>query len=243
MLDGTGARIGVGVLVLALVAALFVLVGGGDSGDESAPDDPLAGLSPVTDYVFQPTDAPGPDPFSPSFADFVVNVATDDLSTGVMAAGSRGLYGGSGENVCDVEGMIAFLTANPDRGQAWAAVQGITFEELPDYLRSLTPAILMENTLVMNHGYSDGEATPFLAVLEAGTAVLVDEFGIPRARCACGNPLTPPEIPPTTEETTTTTTLWHSRWDALPHPARKRTGRRTQPTQHQTFSNKKICSN
>jgi hypothetical protein len=30
-------------------------------------------------------------------------------------------------------------------------------------------------------------------VLQAGTAVLVDDRGVPRARCACGNPLTPPE--------------------------------------------------
>jgi len=30
------------------------------------------------------------------------------------------------------------------------------------------------------------------SVLQAGTAVLVDRYGVPRARCACGNPLTPP---------------------------------------------------
>jgi hypothetical protein len=29
-------------------------------------------------------------------------------------------------------------------------------------------------------------------VLQAGTAVLVDNYGVPRARCACGNPLLPP---------------------------------------------------
>jgi hypothetical protein len=29
-------------------------------------------------------------------------------------------------------------------------------------------------------------------VLQAGTAVLVDDFGVPRARCACGNPLVEP---------------------------------------------------
>ncbi|MBW8821942.1 MAG: hypothetical protein JF598_27975, partial [Streptomyces sp.] len=29
-------------------------------------------------------------------------------------------------------------------------------------------------------------------VLQAGTAVLVDARGVPRVRCACGNPLTPP---------------------------------------------------
>ena len=43
-----------------------------------------------------------------------------------------------------------------------------------------------------NHGYRDGVARPFQATLEAGTSVLVDEDGIARARCACGNPLDEP---------------------------------------------------
>ena len=29
------------------------------------------------------------------------------------------------------------------------------------------------------------------SVLQAGTAVLVDTFGVPRVRCSCGNPLAP----------------------------------------------------
>ncbi len=205
ILENPKARLGAVVLIVALIAATCMFTGGGDT-TESAPDDAFAGLSPVTDYVFQPATAPGPDPFGPSFANYTISVPTEDLSSGLMGSGSTGLYGGTGENACDVDKMIDFLMANPDRAAAWAGVQGITVAEIPDYLNSLTPAILMENTLVINHGYSDGTATPFLAVLEAGTAVLVDADGIPRARCACGNPLTPVEDPPTTEETTTTST-------------------------------------
>jgi len=42
---------------------------------------------------------------------------------------------------------------------------------------------------VTNHGFANGKATPRQSVLQAGTAVLVDDRGEPRVRCACGNPL------------------------------------------------------
>jgi hypothetical protein len=54
------------------------------------------------------------------------------------------------------------------------------------------------DTRVTNHGYRDGTATGYQAVLQAGTAVLVDGHGVPRTRCACGNPLTPPVAQQTT---------------------------------------------
>lgn len=47
------------------------------------------------------------------------------------------------------------------------------------------------DTRVTNHGYRGGAATDYQAVLQTGTAVLVDGHGVPRVRCACGNPLTP----------------------------------------------------
>ena len=40
---------------------------------------------------------------------------------------------------------------------AWAEVQGLTVAELENYLRSLEPAILLENTLVTNHGTATEE--------------------------------------------------------------------------------------
>jgi hypothetical protein len=110
-----------------------------------------------------------------------------------LSATRPGLYGGTRDlGSCDVEGMIAFLQAEPEKAAAWAAVQGVAVADLPTYLRSLTPVVLRADTRVTNHGYRDGRATPRQAVLQAGTAVLVDEFGIPRAKCMCGNPLLPP---------------------------------------------------
>ena len=56
----------------------------------------------------------------------------------------------------------------------------------------LTPVTLTRDTRVTNHGYRNGRPTPRQSVLQAGSAVLVDRYGVPRARCGCGNPLIPP---------------------------------------------------
>ena len=93
---------------------------------------------------------------------------------------------------CDPEKMIAFLQSEPAKARAWAAVIGIVAADIPAYIRSLTPVVLTRDTRVTNHGYANGVATPRQAVLQAGTAVLVDRQGIPRVKCGCGNPLKPP---------------------------------------------------
>ena len=55
----------------------------------------------------------------------------------------------------------------------------------------MTDVILQADTRVINHGFRDGIANPINSVLQAGTAVLIDTFGVPRVRCMCGNPLLP----------------------------------------------------
>jgi hypothetical protein len=71
-------------------------------------------------------------------------------------------------------------------------VRGIGPDAIPGYLGSLTPVVLVHDTVVTNHGFAGGAATAFGSVLQAGTAVLVDATGLPVVRCACGNPLTAP---------------------------------------------------
>lgn len=104
-----------------------------------------------------------------------------------------GLYGGTLENTCDPQRLADYLTSNPAKGMAWAQVQGIPFAQLESYILSLTPTVLTVDTAVINHSYANGTATPINAVLAAGTAVLIDSDGVPRARCYCGNPLLPPD--------------------------------------------------
>ncbi|WP_326734359.1 DUF6777 domain-containing protein [Streptomyces sp. NBC_01022] len=104
-----------------------------------------------------------------------------------------GLYGGTRKVAsCDVEKQISALTDQPAKNKAFASVEGIDPSGVPAYLRALTPVQLRLDTRVTNHGYENGAATSYQAVLQAGTAVLVDDRGVPRVRCACGNPLLPP---------------------------------------------------
>lgn len=60
------------------------------------------------------------------------------------------------------------------------------------YIQGLKPVTLIQDTRVTNHTYESGAAVPFQAILQAGTAVLVNDKGVPVARCRCGNPLLEP---------------------------------------------------
>ncbi|OAH11046.1 DUF6777 domain-containing protein [Streptomyces jeddahensis] len=192
---------------LAISAALLVAGGAGltgcaATGSASAVDgeDELrlqpvaeAGPDPFTDSTAASTPTPSPatrspEPPTPS------GTATSDVERLRSVDGSTpGLYGGTlSESSCDIEKQIRFLTSDQAKAGAFAGVVGVARADVPTYLRGLTPVVLRADTRVTNHGFRDGRATGFQAVLQAGTAVLVDDRGLPRVRCACGNPLKPP---------------------------------------------------
>jgi hypothetical protein len=151
-----------------------------------------SGTNPFTPSVALDAPSPTSTTTAPNAIVTGEQIAASGLTTQVGS--SPGLYGGT-RNVasCDPEQLIAFLAANPDKARAWAAVEGIAPADIPAYIRSLTPVLLRADTSVINHGFANGVATPVPSVLQAGTAVLVDVYGIPRVRCYCGNPLLPPE--------------------------------------------------
>ncbi|MFD3518980.1 DUF6777 domain-containing protein [Streptomyces sp. NPDC058653] len=101
-----------------------------------------------------------------------------------------GLYGGT-KSVpsCDVDAQARLLTGDPAKATAFARGAGVGASALPAFLRGLTPVVLRADVRVTNRGYRDGAATAYQAVLQSGTAVLVDDRGLPRVRCAGGNPL------------------------------------------------------
>ncbi|WP_258055831.1 DUF6777 domain-containing protein [Streptomyces sp. Ru62] len=110
-----------------------------------------------------------------------------------VSGATPGLYRGTPHvAACDVERHIGRLVADGAKADAFAQAAGVTRSALPGYLRGLTPVVLGGDTRVTNHAYRDGQAARYQAVLQAGTAVLVDDRGMPRVRCACGNPLKPP---------------------------------------------------
>lgn len=194
------------MIAAAVVAAvvLAVVFTRSDGGSTSAGGD--------GEVFLQAAAKTGPDPFTESTATDSsvppVSASPTDTSEPANAVrgvdgGAPGLYGGT-RNVssCDVEKQVKALQADPSKNRAFASVAGVQPTGVPAYLRSLTPVQLRMDTRVTNHGYRDGAATSYQAVLQAGTAVLVDSHGVPRTRCACGNPLTPPVAQQTTPKPT-----------------------------------------
>ena len=119
-------------------------------------------------------------------------VETAEAVVATVSGAAPGLYGGTEIlDTCDKEALIGFLEDNLDKATAWAEVQDVAVDEIPEFVRGLTDVVLQADTRVTNHGFRNGTANPINSVLQAGTAVLVDAFGIPRVRCYCGNPLQP----------------------------------------------------
>jgi hypothetical protein len=161
-------------LLLALSgAALFAGCGDDDSGEEGQ-----------TVRFQRPTD-PGPDPF----------VKKADVRRAKRVEVGSGPFGGTGSDlVCDRELLIRSLVARPERLAEWARVLEVdpTPRAVARYIRSLKAVTLTRDTRVTNHSFVGRRAVAYQAVLQAGTAVLVDEHGVPVARCRCGNPLLKP---------------------------------------------------
>lgn len=221
--DGSGGRppwlipvILAVVVVIAIVAAAAVVL----TKDDDESSETAAG-----EIFLEPAATLGEDPFTDEvMEDPVVEVETTtttdedssttrDGATGVRSVNGDavGLYGGTeNQSRCNRDGMSEFLESNPDKagafvdalnadpGLRWAGGQQVGVGDVPEYLETLTPVTLTRDTRVTNHGYANGRPTPRQSVLQAGTAVLVDTYGVPRARCACGNPLIPPAQVPST---------------------------------------------
>jgi hypothetical protein len=181
--------------LLALLAALgLVLTGCGSSTNGTTAATEETTPAPP-ELVLEPRGVAGRDPFTTSVAvvDTTVEVDATLASAPTVAGDQPGLYGGTrDEQACDAAALTTFLQQNPDKAAAWAGVLGIAPSGIADYLTGLTPVVLRTDTRVTNHGFADGVATPRQAVLQAGTAVMVDHNGVPRVRCSCGNPLTEP---------------------------------------------------
>jgi hypothetical protein len=158
------------------------------------------------DVAREPVSTPGANPFTLPVGTDVPAVASSaggrqtgltPPTGGTVAGDTPGLYGGTRGNAsCDREKMLAYLRQHPDKAAAWAEVLGIKPEAMAEYVATLTPIILRVDTYVTNHGFANGRATAYPAVLQAGSAVLVDKRGMPVVKCYCGNPLTaPPQRP------------------------------------------------
>ncbi|TQK50606.1 hypothetical protein FBY35_0943 [Streptomyces sp. SLBN-118] len=184
----------------AAAAAIFVtLLAAGCGGASSAATDGQG------EVFLQPAAVQGPDPYTSTTAlsggappppppvPASEPSPTRGLTLRTLSGATPGLYGGTQSiGSCDVEQQVTFLGGDQAKARAFARGAGISQSDIPDFLRGLTPVVLRADTRVTNHGYRNRSAAGFQAVLQSGTAVLVDGHGAPRVRCSCGNPLGPP---------------------------------------------------
>lgn len=189
----------------ALASAL--LLAGCSSGGKGEAGAEQAAPAPSREVLLQPAAARGPDAFTPSTAQEGAPAASGTAPEGVTGApvpaarelsgATPGLYTGTRSvPSCNVAQQAALLTADPTRARSFAEAAGIPEAHVTAWLGGLTPVLLRADTRVTDHGYRDGRATAFQTVLQAGTAVLVDQYGTPRVRCACGSPLRAPAAGP-----------------------------------------------
>lgn len=152
----------------------------------------------ASDATLEPTNSATANAFMPAHGPDASIAAPPGNGGGAVTGSTPGLFGGTMDNsACDQNQMSQFLQTHPDKASAWAQVEGIGQGDIPAYVQHLTPVLLRADTSITNHGFRDGELTSYTAVLEAGTAVLVDGYGTPRVKCYCGNPLSaPPQYEP-----------------------------------------------
>ncbi|MEU4076999.1 hypothetical protein DEJ45_03125 [Streptomyces venezuelae] len=186
--------------VLAALAVPLLLAGCTSVWEGSRGGAEPAAAGPAQDVLLQPVAAQGPDPFTASTARGTMPVSVPERGSDAateqvreVTGSTPGLYGGTrAEGSCDVDQQVSFLAADQDKTRAFAEAAGIPETNVADWLRGLTPVVLRADARVTNHGYRQGKANAFQSVLQTGTAVLVDQYGSPRVRCACGNPLRTP---------------------------------------------------
>ena len=153
----------------------------------------LTATSAPAAVTLEPVATQGPDPFMPPVGTDALGVERLQARGGTISGGTPGLYGGTLKMAsCKPRQMVSFLRAHPGKAAAWASVLGIRPAGIPRYVAGLTSVLLRSDTAVTNHGYIDGHVTTLPAILEAGTAVLINRHGVPVTKCFCGNPLTKP---------------------------------------------------
>lgn len=195
--NGPARRNRVGVVAIIAVIALAIVAG------LALPK--LLGSS-GQDIFLESAASTGANPFTINAVGSTPTRGATSTGGATSTTDKTGLFGGTtDQRRCDPDKLVAFLETHRDKGHAWVAGlmadsslkwsggHVVRFEDIRAYVAELTPAFLAFDTRVTNNGFKDGKLTPHQSVLQKGTAVLVDAQGVPRARCACGNPLSPPK--------------------------------------------------
>ncbi|MFH8926796.1 DUF6777 domain-containing protein [Streptomyces pristinaespiralis] len=157
------------------------------------------------EILLQSRSAPGPEPFTastvtageppalPTVATAPKSPSGGGVTLRTLSGATPGLYAGAQESAsCDIGRQAGLLASDKRKAKAFAEAAGVEHSGVAAFLRGLTPVVLRADVRVTGHGFHDGSAVARQSVLQAGTAVLVDEYGAPRVRCASGAPLEQP---------------------------------------------------
>lgn len=186
-------------LVVVALSSLAVVIAVRSGGDE-----PEAAPMPSRGAVrLEPVTYRNPAPFTKSVVAGDVRVLPGRVvgSTSADIPAPRGAVTGdtvhlyastSTAPVCDKAALAERLRSDRKVATAWASASGIEPAGTDGMLASLTPVVLRADTAVTNHVYRSGEPVAYQSVLQAGTPVMVDQTGLPRVQCSCGNPLLAP---------------------------------------------------
>jgi len=174
--------------VIALVIALVLLAGGGVTAwlryDRVHRTVELLAADTLGSGAFVPSAAPR----------LVPQVLFDAAAGPSPQGGLDGLYlDAFGTSGCDRRAMALALQSDPERAAAWESALSIRDTGSAAYLARLTAVRLRADTRFTAYRWSEREAQRYAAVLQSGTAVLIDDHGVPQVRCVDGSPLTAPE--------------------------------------------------
>lgn len=108
------------------------------------------------------------------------------LGSTYVAGDAPSLFAGLTADPARAEAFVSALNSDPELG--WG--QPLTVADLEAYFKQLSYVALSNDTWVTHHAFVDAAAQPTQAVLQKGTGVMVDRFGVPRVRTVSGDPLT-----------------------------------------------------
>ena len=174
-------------MFMGIAAVLVVLAGAGFIGSVVLRGNAEA-ASGADAVRLEPTSFAGANPFvSPVGKDQPVSAVA---AGGEFSGATAGLYARNPAiPACDGQQLVAALQADDKRAAAWAQAENIRATDIPAFVAGLTPVLLRADTAVTAFGYDDPAFFSYPAVLQAGTAVLINGRGEPTVKCYNGNPL------------------------------------------------------
>ncbi|WP_458087136.1 DUF6777 domain-containing protein [Streptomyces malaysiensis] len=198
------------VVVVAVVVVLGMVSSSekasGEATGETSGEAPRYGST--VEYRREPVGKTSVPAFTSSAGHDRKHVVSPSNGGRAFRGNTPGLYAGiRNRQPCDRQGLTHDLDADKRRGAAWSKVQHISPDQISAFVQRLTSVTLRSDTYAKTYGFRGG-VKPVSAVLQAGTAVFVDERGLPVVKCDSGNPVRA-SAPPRNAKPTFTGPEWN----------------------------------